>query len=92
MNARSDRSGQIFPQISLLYTFSIKRNCFLGKITSLLPDFGQLSPDQNLLTILCPANAEIALCVSKYLKIISETRMKLDLGLSNDMLTNYCKI
>ena len=73
-------------------TFSIKRNCFLGKITSLLPDFGQLSPDQKLLTILCPANAEIALCVSKYLKIISETRMKLDLGLSNDMLTNYCKI
>ena len=73
-------------------TFSIKRNCFLGKLTSLLPDFGHLSSEHKLLTILCPANADIALCVSKYLKILTETRMKLDLGLSNDMLTNYCKI
>ena len=73
-------------------TFLIKRNCFLGKITSMLPNFGQMSLDHKLLTILCPATSEIAVCVSKYLKIITETRIKLDQGLSNDMLTNYCKI
>ena len=57
-----------------------------------MPDFGQMSLDHKLLTILCPATAEMAVCVSKYSKIITETLMKLDQGLSNTMLTFYCKI
>ena len=73
-------------------TFSIKRNCFFGKISSLLPKFVEMSPEHKLLSILCPLNTEIALCVSKYLKIISETRVKLDQGLSDTMLLQYCKI
>ena len=73
-------------------TFLFKRNCFLGKLKALLPNFELMSPEHKLLTILCPANVDIALCVSKYLKIISETRMKLDKGLSVTMLINYCKI
>ena len=73
-------------------TFSIKRNCFFGKITSLMPKFVGMSPDHQLLSILCPINSEIALCVSKYLKIITETRIKLDQGLSDSMLMQYCKI
>ena len=72
-------------------TFSIKRNCFFGKITSFLPDFEQLNPEHKLLTILCPSGTELAVCVSKYLKIITETRRKIDHGLSNTMLENYCK-
>ena len=72
-------------------TFTLKRNCLFGKLSSLIPNFLQLSQDQRLLAILCPATADIALCVSKYLGIISDTRSKLDKGLSNDMLTNYCK-
>ena len=73
-------------------TFLLKRNCFFGRITSLIPNFEQMSPEHKLLTILCPSNAKIALCVSKYLKIISETRTKLDQGLSDTMLMDYCKI
>ena len=46
----------------------------------------------NYWQMLCPANADIALCVSKYLGIISDTRTKLDQGLSIDMLNTYCKI
>ena len=57
-------------------TFVLKRYCFFGKITSILPGFMELSPDHKLLTILCPSTSEIAVCVSKYLKIISETRIK----------------
>ena len=72
--------------------FTLKRNCFFGKISSLLPNFHQMSLDDKLLAILCPANADIALCVSKYLGIISDTRTKLDQGLSIDMLNTYCKI
>ena len=47
-------------------TFTLKRNCFFGKISSLLPNFHHMSLDVKLLAILCPANADIALCVSKY--------------------------
>ena len=68
---------------------TIKRNCFLGKMSSLLPDFENMSAQNKLLTILCPKNYEIAVCVSKYLGIISNTRKKLDMGLSDDMLGIY---
>ena len=73
-------------------TFTLKRNCFFGKMSSLLPNFQQMSPDDKLSSILCPANADIALCVSKYLGIISDTRSKLDQGLSLDMLNTYGQI
>ena len=56
-----------------------------------MPNFHQLSSNEKLLSILCPATADIALCVSKYLGIISDTRKKLDQGLSSDMLEYYCK-
>ena len=72
-------------------TFSIKRNCFIGKFTALSPGFENLSSEHKLLTILCPKNTELAVCASKYLKIITETRRKLDLGMSDTMLTTYCK-
>ena len=77
--------------ILLCKTMSIKRNCFLGKMCSLIPNFQNLSTEHKLATILCPKNADIAKCVSKYLGIISETRKKLDLGLSDDMLGRYTK-
>ena len=78
--------------ILLCKTFSLKRNCFFGKMSSHIPNFFLLSEEDKLSTILCPHTSEIALCVSKYLGILSETRNKLDKGLSFDMLTTYCKI
>ena len=73
-------------------TFLLKRNCFFGKIGAFIPNFEQMSLEHKLLTILCPSSVDIAICVSKYLKIIYETRNKLDQGLSSVMLMNYCKI
>ena len=73
-------------------TFILKRNCFFGKMSSLLLNFQNKSLDEKLLAILCPKNTEIALWVSKYLGIITDTRTKLDQGLSMDMLNTYCKI
>ena len=78
--------------ILLCNTFNLKRNCFFGKMSTLIPNFTQFSQDKKLLVILCPATADIALCVSKYLGIITETRNKLDQGLSEDMIQTYCKI
>ena len=73
-------------------TFNLKRNCFFGKISSIIPFFLELTLDEKLMVILCPSSPEIALCVSKYLGIITNTRKKLDQGLSADMLNVYCKI
>ena len=78
--------------ILICETFKIKRNCFFGKISSLLPNFQEMSLNNKLLAILCPSNAGIALCVSKYLGIVTETRTKLDQGLSSDLLLTYCKL
>ena len=72
-------------------TMSLKRNCFLGKMSSLLSDFENMSVENKLLTILCPKNSEIAICVSKYIGIIIETRKKLDMGVSDDMLGSNTK-
>ena len=78
--------------ILLCQTFTSKLNCFFGKLSCHITKKIQLSQTDQLLTILCPSTPEIALCVSKYLGIISETRNKLDKGLSIDMLNSYCKI
>ena len=73
-------------------TFTLKRNCLFGRISALIPSFSQLSQQNQLLVLLCPATEEIALCVSKFLGIITDTRNKLDQGLSTDMLNIYCKL
>ena len=77
--------------ILICRTLMIKRNCFFGRISSLIPNFDQLCEVKKLAVILCPANAEIALCVSKYLGIICSTRNKIDDGLSITDIDLYRK-
>ena len=72
-------------------TMSLKRNCFIGRMSALCTGFESMSAENKLATVLCPKNTEMAICVSKFLGIISETRNKLDLGLSDDMLGRYTK-
>ena len=72
-------------------TMTLKRNCFIGKMSSLIPGFENLSDENKLATILCPKSTETATCVSKFLGIISETRRKIDMGLSDEMLGRYTK-
>ena len=69
-NSVDDEKHAILACNSLL----LKRNCFLGRISALIPHFRQLQEDHQLAVILCPATTEIALCVSKYLGIICNTR------------------
>ena len=70
-------------------TFSLKRQCFLGRVTALCPAFLSLTAEQQLSTLLCPATTALAKCVSKFLGIISETRKEIDLGLSPQALQVY---
>ena len=60
-------------------------------MSSLIPGFENLSDENKLATILCPKSTETATCVSKFLGIISETRRKIDMGLSDEMLGRYTK-
>ena len=60
-------------------------------MSSLIKGFEKLSEKDKLATILCPKTIETAICVSKYLGIISDTRKKIDQGLSDDMLGIYAK-
>ena len=70
-------------------TFSLKRQCFLGRVTALLPHFDSMTADQKLHTLLCPATTQLAKCVSKFLGIISDTRKEIDQGLQPEVLKLY---
>ena len=72
-------------------TFKLKRQCFLSRISALSPNFTTLTAEKQLITILCPATAEIAKCVSKYLGILSHIRNEIDNGLNPKDLDLYIK-
>ena len=72
-------------------TFQLKRQCFFGRISSLCPNFDALTESQKLKTILCPATATMAKCVSKFLGILSNTRKEIDLGFGPENLVIYRK-
>ena len=73
------------------HTFTIKRNCFFGRMSALVPDFSNMSDRDKLMTILCPATAVVAKTVSKFLGIMSETRKHLENGLLAETLIVYAK-
>ena len=61
-------------------TFRLKRQCFLGRLKSILPHSAMLSNQQLLATILCPPNARVAKLSNKFIKILFKSRDKLDDG------------
>ena len=72
-------------------TFLLKRNCFFGRMSALIPGFSNMSDRDKLLTVLCPVKTEVAKTISNILGIMSETRKNLENGLSSDMLNLYIK-
>ena len=72
-------------------TFKLKRQCFINRMSALCPIFPNLTADQQLVTLLCPATASIAKCVSKYLGIITNARKQIDLGFKKEDLQLYIK-
>ena len=63
-------------------TFLIKRNCFVGKLKSLLPHlkFDSLSDESKLATILCPVTAQAVKLVNKFILIMGKAREKIQEG------------
>ena len=61
-------------------TFLEKRNCFFGKLGSLLPGLDKLSEKARLHTILCPTSAVTTKLVNKYVLIMFEAREQIQNG------------
>ena len=77
--------------ILLCGAMTLNQNCFLGNMTSMPSTVSNHVSSKYLQTIICPKTSEIAKCVSKYFGIIFDTRQKLDMRLSDDMLGSYTK-
>ena len=73
------------------HTFTLKRNCFFGRMSALVPNFMSMSDRDKLLTCLCPATTVVAKTVSKFLGIMSDTRKNIESGLSPETLNIYTK-
>ena len=60
--------------------FEIERNCLFGKMSSIEPDFKLLTKEEKFIKLLCPTKVQMAKLSNKLIKIMFESRNKLDLG------------
>ena len=63
-------------------TFNIKRECFFGKMNSIVPGFKNLSADNKIKTILCPKSSAAVKTANKFIRIMFLARDKINEGSS----------
>ena len=81
-------SGQIGDEKHFLMncdTFDIKRACFKGKMSSIVPGFCDMTVEHQLLTILCPKSTAAVKVVNKFIRIMCLARDKISEGLELEM-------
>ena len=61
-------------------TFSTKINCLFGKISAVNCDFQNLSIEQKIISLLCPAVTKTAKIFNKFIGIIFKARDRIDKG------------
>ena len=61
-------------------TFFNKRQCFLGKLSSITPSIKNLDPINQVKTMLCPATLKATTLVNKYISIMLKARTNIDNG------------
>ena len=61
-------------------TFFAKRQCLIGRLSSLNPQFASLSPSEQVVSMLCPTTPQAAKAVNKYVKIMFKVRENIDNG------------
>ena len=67
-------------------TFLTNRLCFIGKLSSLIPSFKNMSTDLQLRTMLCPTTTTAAKLINKYIRILFDSRARLD---NNEVILSY---
>ena len=68
--------------------FSTKRACFKGKMSSIIPNFLNMSKTNQLKTILCPTSSAATKIVNKYIRIMFLARENIEEGNDSNEL-NY---
>ena len=68
-------------------TFSNQRRCLLARIASLVPNFGDLSREDKVKTLLCPATNIAAKSINKFIGLMFKAREKIDEGADPAQLT-----
>ena len=63
-------------------TFSVKRACFMGKMSSIIEHFSSMSNEEKLKRILCPNSTAALKVVNKFIRIMFIARDKLSEGLT----------
>ena len=66
-------------------TFVNKRQCLIGKLSSINPNILDYSPDVQVKIMLCPSSAQATKLVNKYIHILIKARENIDNG---DHITN----
>ena len=61
-------------------TFTIKRNCLFGMLSSINHNFLNQNNEQKLCTLMCPSNVKSAKLINKFADIIFSARKRLDNG------------
>ena len=77
-------SGEIDDEKHLLLScplFNLKRACFYGKLSSISPNFLNLSDEDKLKFVLCPTSEIITKVVNKFIRIMFNARDSIDDGI-----------
>ena len=83
-------SGQIGDEEHFLLNcdlFSIKRACFFGKMTSIMPNFMNMSSSDKLKTMLCPTSTAATKIINKFMRIMFLARDSIEEGACIDDLS-----
>ena len=67
-------------------TFLTSRLCFIGKMSSLIPNFRNMSEDNQLTTMLCPVTAATTRLINKYIRLLFANRRRINNG---DIIISY---
>ena len=68
-------------------SFDNQRRCFLARIASVVPRFEELSREDKVKTLLCPASNIAAKLVNKFTGLMFKAREKIDNGADPAQLT-----
>ena len=63
------------------------KSCLLARIASLVPNFGDLSREDKVKTLLCPATNIAAKSINKFIGLMFKAREKIDEGADPAQLT-----
>ena len=88
--ANEDPDGRLGTEAHFLHdcaTFANQRRCLFAKLSLVLPTFSDLSREEKVRTLLCPASNIASKLINKYIAIMFKSRDQIEEGLHSSLLT-----